>query len=201
MKLGVLGGTFDPLHLGHIELALAARELLGLDEVHLVPCRQSPHKDRAPLAPGADRLAMIALGVMPHQGLVPDSCELDRPAPSFTIDTLRMLAAQNEGTGLKEESVFKLRKEVMDKSNSYLTRREFYAAAVAGAREAAERLGIPVLGDIPINVQLRLRGDEGATESIFDDAIVSVMAAPARVSESICSGTTRMPNSATSTMP
>ena len=91
MKLGILGGTFDPVHVGHVDLALATRRLMGLDEIHLVPCRQSPHKNRAPLAPGADRLAMIALAVMEHDGLVPDSCELDRPAPSFTIDTLRRL--------------------------------------------------------------------------------------------------------------
>jgi nicotinate-nucleotide adenylyltransferase len=93
MKLGVLGGTFDPIHLGHVDLALTARRILGLDEVHLVPCRQAPHKNLAPLAPGSDRLAMIALAAMEHEGLVPDSCELGRPAPSFTIDTLRRLAA------------------------------------------------------------------------------------------------------------
>ena len=46
MKLGVLGGTFDPFHLGHVEMALSVRRALGLDAVHLVPCRLPPHKAR-----------------------------------------------------------------------------------------------------------------------------------------------------------
>jgi nicotinate-nucleotide adenylyltransferase len=93
MKLGVLGGTFDPFHAGHVEMALGVRRALGLDAVHLVPCRLPPHKERPRLTPGADRLAMIALAVQDHPALVPDSRELLRPAPSFTIDTLKGLAA------------------------------------------------------------------------------------------------------------
>ncbi len=93
MKLGVLGGTFDPFHVGHVEMALGVRRALDLDAVHLVPCRLPPHKERPRLTPGADRLAMIALAVQDHPALVPDSRELMRPAPSFTIDTLRDMAA------------------------------------------------------------------------------------------------------------
>ncbi len=93
MKLGVLGGTFDPFHVGHVEMALGVRRALDLDAVHLVPCRLPPHKERPRLTPGADRLAMIALAVQDHPTLVPDSRELMRPAPSFTIDTLRDMAA------------------------------------------------------------------------------------------------------------
>ena len=94
MKLGVLGGTFDPFHVGHVEMALGVRRALDLDAVHLVPCRLPPHKERLRLTPGADRLAMIALAVQDHPALVPDSRELMRPAPSFTIDTLRDMAAR-----------------------------------------------------------------------------------------------------------
>jgi nicotinate-nucleotide adenylyltransferase len=97
MKLGVLGGTFDPCHVGHVEMALGVRRTLGLDAVHLVPCRLPPHKERPRLTPGADRLAMIALAVQDHPALVPDSRELMRPAPSFTIDTLTDLAACRPG--------------------------------------------------------------------------------------------------------
>lgn len=94
MKLGVLGGTFDPVHAGHLEMARGVRHALNLDAIHLVPCRLPPHKERPRLTPGAHRLAMIALAVQDEPALIPDATELLRPAPSFTIDTLNYLAAQ-----------------------------------------------------------------------------------------------------------
>jgi len=94
MRLGVLGGTFDPVHGGHIEMALGVRRALDLQAVHLLPCRLPPHKERPRLTPGAHRLAMIALAVQDEPALVPDATELLRPTPSFTIDTLEDLAAQ-----------------------------------------------------------------------------------------------------------
>lgn len=100
MNLGVLGGTFDPFHVGHVEMALGVLRALNLDAVHLVPCRLPPHKERPRLTPGADRLAMIALAVQDHPSLIPDSTELMRPAPSFTIDTLKDLAARRPAARL-----------------------------------------------------------------------------------------------------
>ena len=94
MRVGVLGGTFDPLHLAHVAIAAGALAHLDLDEVRLVPCRRPPHKERTDLTPGADRLAMIALGTQDHPRLLPSSVELTRPAPSYTIDTLRVLNAE-----------------------------------------------------------------------------------------------------------
>lgn len=93
MRIGVLGGTFDPLHLGHVAIAEAALAHLQLTAVRLVPCRLPPHKERADLTPGGHRLAMIALGTQEHPRLLASTAELTRPAPSYTIDTLRAMNA------------------------------------------------------------------------------------------------------------
>ena len=70
MRIGVLGGTFDPLHRGHVTIAEAALAHLQLDVVRLVPCRRPPHKERADLTHGAERLAMVALGTQDHPQLL-----------------------------------------------------------------------------------------------------------------------------------
>lgn len=85
--LGVLGGTFDPVHHGHLRLAVEMREALGLDEVRLVPAREPPHR-AAPHAAAEDRLAMLEAAVTGSSALTVDRRELDRPGPSYTVDTL-----------------------------------------------------------------------------------------------------------------
>ena len=90
-RVGLFGGTFDPIHRGHVAVAGEVRRQLGLDEVRILPCRQPPHKQRHDLTPGADRLAMVALATQDDPALVPCSLELERPGPSFTIDTLDQL--------------------------------------------------------------------------------------------------------------
>lgn len=88
--LGFLGGAFDPVHIGHLRGAIAAREWLDLERVDLIPAAQSPLKDAATVS-ASHRLAMLRLAVAEAPGLSVDSRELDRPGPSYTIETLQSL--------------------------------------------------------------------------------------------------------------
>lgn len=92
MRLGLLGGTFDPVHLGHLEAAEAARSAFRLDEVQLVPARVPPHRSDPPCASAYHRFAMVALAVLDREGLAASDVELDVPGPSYTADTLARLA-------------------------------------------------------------------------------------------------------------
>ncbi len=90
-RLGVFGGTFDPVHAGHLFAAREAARAFGLDFVLFVPAARSPHKDRAPRATGAQRMAMLALALAPEPRFGATDLELVRGAPSYTIDTVREL--------------------------------------------------------------------------------------------------------------
>ena len=90
-KLGVLGGTFDPIHLGHLDAAEAARSALGLDEVHLIPSHVPPHRDGSPVASAFHRFALVALALDGRPGYRVSDRELARSGPSYTADTLRVL--------------------------------------------------------------------------------------------------------------
>lgn len=92
MKLGVFGGTFDPVHHGHLAIALAAIESLGLDRVLFVPARRSPLKTAEPIASEADRLAMLERAIVGEPRFGVSRIELDRPGPSYTVDTLEAMA-------------------------------------------------------------------------------------------------------------
>lgn len=94
--LGILGGTFDPVHVAHLRLAHEAWEGLDLSQVRLVPNAVPPHR-ALPGTPGAHRLAMLRLAVAGHPGLAVDDRELLRPAPSYTIDTLESLRREAGG--------------------------------------------------------------------------------------------------------
>lgn len=91
MRTGILGGSFDPIHHGHLILARAAREELALDRVIFIPANVSPHKTGNRPATGADRLAMVELAIRGEEGFEASDIELKRPAPSYTVDTLREL--------------------------------------------------------------------------------------------------------------
>ena len=94
MRVGLLGGSFNPPHLGHLALAQAARERLDLDEVILIPAARPPHKpDERDMASPADRLAMTRLAA-DAAGLEVSPVELERSGPSYTIDTVRALRRQ-----------------------------------------------------------------------------------------------------------
>jgi nicotinate-nucleotide adenylyltransferase len=87
LRLGIYGGTFDPVHIGHLLLARDAMEQCRLDAVLFVPCARSPLKVRGALAPDARRLAMLKLAVRGESRFWLSRCELDRPAPSYSIQT------------------------------------------------------------------------------------------------------------------
>ncbi len=91
--IGVLGGTFDPVHLGHIEPALELLRALRLREIRLIPLRAPSHRT-APAASAMDRWRMLQLAVQDHPGLRADDRELRRDGPSYTVDTLRELRVE-----------------------------------------------------------------------------------------------------------
>jgi nicotinate-nucleotide adenylyltransferase len=91
--VGLFGGTFDPVHIGHLRTAVELREQLGLQRVLLVPSARPPHR-APPRASAADRFAMLAAAIGDEPGLVADDRELRRPGPSYTIDTLIELRAE-----------------------------------------------------------------------------------------------------------
>lgn len=97
--IGILGGTFDPVHFGHLRPALEARQALGLDEIRLIPCHQPPHRPQ-PIASPRQRLAMLQAAILGHDGFVIDERELGREGPSYTLDTLHSLRADIKGTDL-----------------------------------------------------------------------------------------------------
>jgi len=92
VRVGLLGGTFDPVHLGHLIAARIAQEAVGLDEVLFVPAAQPRLKTRPPVASGAQRLEMVRLAVDPHDGFSVSDVEIRRAGPSYTVDTLEALA-------------------------------------------------------------------------------------------------------------
>jgi nicotinate-nucleotide adenylyltransferase len=97
--IGIFGGTFAPIHNGHLRLAIEARDQLGLDQVRLIPAARPPLR-RAPAVPGARRLRWIKLAIRHRGGLVADARELKRRGPSYTVDTLESLRAQFPRTPL-----------------------------------------------------------------------------------------------------
>ena len=90
-RVGVLGGTFDPVHIAHLVAAVGARHALGLDRVVLVVAGDPWQKRGSVVASAADRLAMTVAAIEGYEGLEVSTIELDRPGPTYTIDTLRAL--------------------------------------------------------------------------------------------------------------
>ena len=89
MKIGILGGTFNPVHIGHLILAEEAREKLGLDKVIFVPAYLPPHKDTTDIAPALMRLVMLKLAARGNRFISVSDTEIKRDGRSYTIDTIR----------------------------------------------------------------------------------------------------------------
>lgn len=98
-RLGLMGGTFDPIHYGHLRLAEEAREQYSLDRVVFIPNRTPVHRTHA-AAPPEDRLAMALLATAGHPDFEVSRLEIDRDAPSYSVDTAAAFRAQFPDAGL-----------------------------------------------------------------------------------------------------
>jgi nicotinate-nucleotide adenylyltransferase len=91
MRVGVIGGTFDPIHVGHLIVAEGARDVLSLQRVVFVPAGQPPHKRSTRISPAAHRLAMVRLAIAGNAYFATSRVDIDRRGPSYTVDTIRLL--------------------------------------------------------------------------------------------------------------
>ena len=93
-RVGVFGGSFDPIHLGHLILAEQCRQQGKLDEVLFIPAAQNPQKENGAIATDRQRVEMVDLAIGGHQGFMRSSIEIERGGESFTVDTLKQLAEE-----------------------------------------------------------------------------------------------------------
>jgi nicotinate-nucleotide adenylyltransferase len=135
LRVGILGGTFDPIHFGHLVIAEQVREALGLDRVLFVPAAVPPHKMDEVVAPGADRAAMVELAIAGNPAFAMSEIELGREGPSYTVDTLAELADEAAHQGVARDLYFILSVEALD--------------GIRGWREPARLLALARLAVVP----------------------------------------------------
>ena len=99
MRVGVFGGTFNPIHLGHVRSAEKVRGALGLDRVYFVPSSIPPHKNRG-IAAAKHRYKMVEIAIKEEPAFYPSRIELDRAGPSYSIDTIRYFVSIKEVTSV-----------------------------------------------------------------------------------------------------
>ena len=99
LRRGILGGSFDPIHLGHVAAALGVIEVRGLERVYFIPAGRPPHKPQGCEAPFSDRVAMARRAVRDHDALEVLDLEGSRPGPSYSVDTAEELARRHPGVG------------------------------------------------------------------------------------------------------
>jgi nicotinate-nucleotide adenylyltransferase len=139
---GILGGTFDPIHAGHLALACEARAVLGLDHVLFVPNADPPHKQAQEVSAAGHREAMVALAIGAEPAFRLSRVELDRPGPSYAVDTVAELGELSRAEG-RPEPWFILSAEVLDDFHTWrepLRILELCRIAVA-PRPGADSLG------------------------------------------------------------
>lgn len=150
-RIGILGGTLDPIHFGHLDTALAAREALALDRVVIIPSRIPPHRAHQPFASAYHRFAMAALAVNGVEGLSVSDVELLAPGPSYTADTL---LHYREGLGLEASQIFFITGadafadiQTWSRYPEVLELAHFVVVSRPGARVGALRQQLPDLKD------------------------------------------------------
>lgn len=167
-RLGILGGSFDPVHVGHVLLARAMTEQLPLDRVLFVPAADPPHKQDL-IASAEDRLEMVRLALAHLDRFAPSRVELDRDGPSYMVDTLHELGSQH-----RDSELFLI---IGDDNVADLSTWHYpegileLATVVSGARVAAggsedarfadqiQRLPTPAYGISSTDIRQRLRRD------------------------------------------
>lgn len=99
-KIGLMGGTFDPVHTGHLFIAREAAEIYGLDRVYLIPSAAPPHKKNHPSAEAEDRYRMTLLAAEDEPRFIVSACELERKGKSYTVDTVKVFRDKFKGAEL-----------------------------------------------------------------------------------------------------
>jgi nicotinate-nucleotide adenylyltransferase len=150
MRIGVFGGTFDPVHLGHLILAEQAREQARLDAVWFVPAPRPPHKDESKLTRFEQRVEMLALAIAGNSAFRVDELENERPGPTYTVDTLAELRRRHPGDDffllvgsdtLKDLPLWHEPAALLEQAGLVVMARAGHA--VPGADEMRRRLGLP----------------------------------------------------------
>jgi nicotinate-nucleotide adenylyltransferase len=112
-RVGILGGTFDPIHFGHLVVAEEVREALSLDRVVFIPAANPPHKQGIAISSAADRAAMVELAIAGNPSFAMSRIEMDRPRLSYTADTLAALTAEAARQRVERELFFILSAEAL----------------------------------------------------------------------------------------
>ena len=146
--IGILGGTFDPVHLGHLSAATQLKTRARLDQVWLMPNARPPHRAGPPLAPAEDRLRMVQLAVADLEGILACGLEVERGGVSYTIDSVRQLRSTEPERGFRlllgSDAALQIRS--WHESQALLDEATFTIFSRPDVRLAAgelERLGFP----------------------------------------------------------
>lgn len=175
MRLGVLGGSFDPIHIGHLILGEAAREQLGLDKVMYIPAGNQWRKEGRDVASAEDRVAMVRLAVEGNPAFEVSSMEVDRDGPTYTVETLAQLQAESPGV---EVSFIVGADALADTPHWKDPERIFELAAVCVAARAADvpmddrvtRIDMPVVGISSTEIRDRVKNGK-SIKYLVPDAV------------------------------
>jgi nicotinate-nucleotide adenylyltransferase len=176
-RIGILGGTFDPIHVGHLEMADEACQALDLNRVILLPSRLPPHRSTEPRASAFHRFAMAAMAADERQRLMASDLELQREGPSYTSSTLERLHADGLGPSrlyfilgadaFAEIATWHDYPRLLDLSNFVVISRPGFSVTKLGSRTSTADTGIfYVVGDTPDISSTEIRRRIGAGESI-----------------------------------
>lgn len=184
-RIGIFGGTFDPFHVGHLVVAQDAFEVLGLERLLFVPAGTPPHKETVEVSPAPVRAAMVRAGVGDDPRFEVDELELARPGPSWTVDTLRTLAARDPDPelvllmGVDQLSGFHLWREpqeVARLARVAVMAREGDDPAVVDAGFPLEPLRVPVTRLDISSTRIRARVREGrSVRYLVPDGVLRII--------------------------
>ncbi len=113
-SVGIMGGTFDPIHVGHLAVAEEARDALGLERILFVPASMPPHKPDGVEAGVEDRVAMVSLAIAGNPTFLLSRVDVDRPGPSYTADAVAMIAGDIEARGQVPDLTLIMSAETLD---------------------------------------------------------------------------------------
>lgn len=191
-RIALYGGTFDPVHVGHLSVARKLLELFALDEVLFIPAHIAPHKRNAAVTPPLHRYAMLALATQSQDALRISSIELDAPERPYTFETLARLQAQaDEATqhffvmgadSWAEITTWREWERVLTMTNHIVVTRPGYELDTAHVTEAVRERIVDVRGLEAASIAKRVDAESGAKIYVTDAVFMDVSATEIRQS-------------------